>query len=397
MQGHIHKRVHTCKDGRQTIRWYVVVDAGYDPGGRRRQKWHGGFRTRREAEVVRARLVNDLHNNRYVMPARTTFRDWVLGSWIPMAEMRVKPTTLHGYQQVMKQHVLPTIGSIPIQKLVPQDLEGLYRALLRGDGRDRPLSATTVSNIHGAIHKALADAMDAGVVIDNVATRAKAPRPVRTLSHQIAVWQPTELASFLCGVRGDRLEAIWRLAAMTGMRRGEILGLRWKDIDQDRLRLCVRRTVVDVNYRAIESTPKGRAARTIDLDTETVELLQAYRATQARERTEWRDDYEDADRVVAWENGSPIHPQSLTQMFQKHVRDLGMRRIRFHDLRHTHATIALQAGVPVPVISERLGHHSPAFTLKQYAHALPGMQAVAAAAIADLLRTSASSSTAVEL
>jgi integrase len=385
MQGHIHKRVHTCKDGRQTTRWYVVLDLEPAPEGRRRQKWHGGFRSRREAEVVRARLVNDLHHNRYVPPARLTLGEWVRNSWLPMIEMRIKPTTLRGYRQTMEQHVLPVIGYRPIQKLTPRELDALYAVLARGDRNRRPLSLGTVSNIHRTVHKALADAVDGGIVIDNAADRAKAPRPSRVLSRRVAAWQPFELAEFLTGIRGDRLEAIWRMAAMTGMRRGEILGLRWTDIDLERARLSVRRTLVDVNYRVLESTTKGNTARTIDLDARTVELLQAHRQTQDRERKLWGDAYEDSDVVVAWENGSSIHPHALSRMFNSRLRELGLRVIRLHDLRHTHATLALQVGVPVAVVSERLGHHSPAFTLAQYAHALPGMQAAAAAAVAELV------------
>ncbi len=266
MQGHIHKRVHVCKDGRQTPRWYVVVDAGPSLDRRRRQKWHGGFRTRREAEVVCARLVNDLHNHRYVIPGRLTLSEWVRDGWLPMMQTRIKPTTYRGYRQVMDRHVLPVIGSRQIQKLTPRELDGLYAKLIRGEEIHGPLSLSTVSNIHRTIHKALSDAVDAGIVTDNAAARAKAPRSERVLSHRIATWQPSELAGFLSAISGDRLEAIWRLAAMTGMRRGEILGLHWQNGDLPRARLSVQRTVVDVNYRVFESTPKetprGRSTST---------------------------------------------------------------------------------------------------------------------------------------
>ena len=385
MQGHIHKRVHTCKDGLQTIHWYVVVDVEPGLDGRRRQKWHGGFRTRREAEVIRARLVNDLHNHRYVIPARLTLREWVHDSWLPMIQTRVKPTTFRGYRQGMEHHVLPVIGDRPIQKLRSRELDGLYTELIRGDRLGGPLSLSTVNNLHRLVHKALSDAVDAGLVVDNAAARAKAPQPSRLLSHRVAIWQPSELAGFLNATRVDRLEAIWRLAALTGMRRGEILGLRWQDVDLLRARLAVRRAVVEVDYRMFESTPKGRSARTIDLDWRTVELLSARAQAQRQERELWGDVYEMHDLVAAWENGSPIHPHALSRMFRNLVRKAGVRAIRFHDVRHTHATLALQAGVPVPVVSERLGHHSPAFTLSQYAHAVPGMQATAAAAVAELV------------
>ena len=172
---------------------------------------------------------------------------------------------------------------------------------------------------------------------------------------------------------------------MTGMRRGEILGLRWQDVDLDRARLSVRQALVAVGYDVIRSTPKSHSARVIDLDAETVTRLRAHRARQDEERRQWGTDYQDQDLVVAKENGEPIHPHTFSQSFERLVAKAAVRTIRLHDLRHTHATLALKAGVPVKVISERLGHESPAFTLKQYAHVIPGMQAEAAAQVASLV------------
>jgi integrase len=194
-----------------------------------------------------------------------------------------------------------------------------------------PLSLSTVSSLHRLLHKALSDAVDGGLVTDNAAARAKAPQPSRILSHRVATWQSSELARFLETVHGDRLEAIWRLAAMTGMRRGEILGLRWQDVDVPRARLAVRRTLVEVDYRVLESTPKGRAARTIDLDRDTVDLLRAHAHAQSQERELWGDAYEASDLVAAWENGSPIHPHALSRMFRTLVRRAGLRTIRLHE------------------------------------------------------------------
>jgi integrase len=172
---------------------------------------------------------------------------------------------------------------------------------------------------------------------------------------------------------------------MTGMRRGEILGLRWADIDFETARLSVRQALVAVAYGVIESTPKSHNARVIDLDPETVDLLREHRRRQAEERLEWGTDYQDRDLVTCHENGTPIHPHSFSQTFERLIKRAGIRVIRLHDLRHTHATLALKAGVPVKVVSERLGHETPAFTLKQYAHVIPGMQAAAAAVVADLV------------
>jgi integrase len=385
MQGHIHKRTRTAKNGKETTRWYVVVDVGINADGRRRQRWHAGFRTRRDAEVARAKLVNDLHTGSYVIPDRVTLAEWVRESWLPITEARVKPSTFDSYRRNMETHILPALGTRPLQQLTPPMLNALYGKLAApADGR-RPLSAKTISYIHSTIHKALEDAVDAGLVAKNVADRAKPPRPSRRSTNGINAWEPHELARFLDHVRGIRLEAIWRLAAMTGMRRGEILGLRWSDLDLDVARLSVRHAVVAVAYETIESTPKSHNARVIDLDRDTVEQLRTHHRRQQQDHEEWGTDYQDRNLVVAKENGEPIHPHTFSQSFERLVRKTGLRPIRLHDLRHTHATLALKAGVPVKVISERLGHESPAFTLKQYAHVIPGMPADAAAQIASLI------------
>lgn len=385
MRGHIHKRVRRTRSGKETTLWYVVVDIGVTSAGRRRQKWHGGFRTRREAEVARAKIVSDLHSGSYVAPDRITLAEWVRESWLPMMESRIKPSTFDSYRRNMEVHVLPALGTRPLQQLTAPMLNTLYAKLLARRNGSRPLSAKTVSCIHTTIHKALADAVDAGAVPQNLAERSKPPRPDRRTTREIQCWQPEELARFLAHVRGSRLEAAWRLAAMTGMRRGEILGLRWSDVDLDAARISVRHALVSVEYAVLESRPKTHHARVIDLDPQTVEVLHAHRRHQQFERDQWGPDYQDNELVVAKENGEPIHPQSFSQVFNRLVHSSGLRRIRLHDLRHTHATIAIKAGVPVKVVSERLGHESPAFTLKQYAHVLPGMQAEAAARIANVI------------
>ena len=179
MQGHIHKRIRKDRTGKEHALWYVVVDLGVDRGGRRRQKWHGGFRTRREAEVARARLVDELHSGSYVNPTRTTLSEWAIDSWLPTMVTRIKPSTLHSYRRNLEIHVLPTLGGKPLQQLTPVMLNTLYANLASPtSGRDA-LSAKTISYIHTIIHKTLADAVDAEMLQRNPAERAKPPRPSR--------------------------------------------------------------------------------------------------------------------------------------------------------------------------------------------------------------------------
>lgn len=218
------------------------------------------------------------------------------------------------------------------------------------------------------------------------ATRSRS-KPRKSSGGQMRFWKPEQLDGFLEFVREDWLYPLWHLAAMTGMRRGEVLGLRWGDIDLRGSRLSVAQTLISVAYEVSFSTPKSHRARVIDLDPETVEVLRKHRVAQlCAQRTVQATTRAEELVFTRFDDGDLIHPDRLTQMFDLQVKRSGLARIRFHDLRHTHATIGLRAGVPVKVMSERLGHSNPGFTLQQYAHVIPGMQAEAAAAIADLVR-----------
>ena len=382
MQGHIRKRTHTTKTGKETVNWYVVVDLGRDASGKRRQKWHGSFRTRKEAEVARAKIVGDLDDGTYSEPSKLTLREWV-----ETVATQVRPSTFESYQRNTAHHVLPTLGGRLLRDIGPGQLNALYATLLLDGRRNGPggLSAKTVRYIHTIVHKSLADAIDAGLIATNAAERAKPPRPRTQSASELRFWTPEQLRSFLALVESHRLEAAWHLSAMTGMRRGEVLGLRWADADLDNDRVHVRQALVPASYELIFSTPKNHCARVIDLDPATADHLRAHRERQVDDKQEWRADYQDGDLVFCKENGEPVHPQTYSQAFARLVAKSDLPSIRLHDLRHTHATIAIKAGIPTRVISERLGHESPAFTLKQYAHVLPGMQADAACAVASLV------------
>lgn len=239
--------------------------------------------------------------------------------------------------------------------------------------------------MHATLHKVLADAVDGGLLQSNPADKARPPKPRVSGHREMQVWDANQLAQFLLHVEGHRLQAAFHLAAMTGMRRGEVLGLRWHDIDLGTNRIAIRHTLVSVAYEVQDSTPKTHQARVVDLDPGTIEQLRAHRSSQVTQQADWGDGYHESDLVFCREDGSPIHPDSFSQAFDAEVRRSGLPHIRLHDLRHTHASIALKAGISVKVISERLGHENPAFTMKQYAHVLPGMQAEAAALIAALV------------
>lgn len=234
------------------------------------------------------------------------------------------------------------------------------------------------------LNKALSDAHRKGLVVRNVAELADPPAMGARRSEEIKAWDPDQLNVFLKAMEPHRLFPAFHLSAHTGMRRGEILGLRWSDVDLARGRVSVRQALITVAYEAQLSDVKtGTGRRTVDIEESVVEVLERWRQIRTAERG-GRPPV-NSDLVFTKTDGSWVHPDLFSQTFDRAVFKLNVPTITLHDLRHTHATILLQAGVAVKVVSERLGHASPAFTMSVYQHVLPGMQAEAAALFAQVL------------
>jgi integrase len=372
---------------RKGNRYYVVVDVGIDDAGKRQRKWHSGYNTKRAAEAALAEIVTSLNAGVYVPPNKQTFGEYLVDEWLPAIKASTKASTWDSYRRTVQSHLMPRVGPIPLQAVSPGHLNALYAELLDG-GRvgGGSLSPKTVRNVHVVVRKALGDAVSWNYVVRNAAASARPPRLTRTALHEHNTWSVEELRAFLDAVQSDRLYAAWIVAATTGMRRAEVLGLRWRDLDFAAGRIGIRQTLVSVAYELRFESPKtSRSRRSVSLDSSTVEALRKHRLHQAEERLAWGESYLQSGLVFCREDGSPVHPERFTQMFDRHVRRQGLRRIRLHDLRHTHATLALQAGVPAKVVSDRLGHSSVAFTLDVYSHVVPGLQEDAAQRVADLV------------
>jgi integrase len=312
--------------------------------------------------------------------------------WLPAKQAQLRPTTFEAYRMNCEVHILPALGGRRVQELQPAMLNAFYRSLLNGgrvDGKGG-LSPKTVRHIHGIIHKALRDAGRLGYVPRNVAEFADLPTRAANADTsapmELQVWSPDQLRAFLAGVAGDRMAAAWRLAAITGMRRGELLGLRWSDVDLDNERLAVRSTRVRAGNIVVVSHTKTRAGtRVVDLDPGTVAALRTWRKEQMKERLAVGPRYADSGLVFTMPDGTAITPNRFSIWFRKHVKRLGLPRIRLHDVRHSYATAALAAGVPAKVVSERIGHANVGITLDTYSHVNPGMGRAAAAQVAALI------------
>jgi integrase len=380
-------RGYTAKKGN---RYYAVIYEGVDPvTGKERRRWYPAGTRKTDADKLVTELVKRHNDGEYRTPERVTLGAYLTKRWLPAQRSQVKATTFHSYRRTIELHVVPTLGHVPLARLAPEDLDALYGRLLecgrRNASGDGPgLSPASVRYVHRILRKALGDAVRKGTLARNPASPADPPKRSTATKREgeMHVWTAVQLQTFLASLDEHRLEPAFVLAAHTGMRRGEVAGLRWGDVDLDAKLIHVRQAAVVVNYE-LRLTANGR--RTIDINDDVVRALQAWRRTQAEERLLLGAGYDDHDLVFARPDGTPTHPEVISRTFDRIVGRSGLPRIRFHDVRHTHASLLLKAGVPVKVVSERLGHATPSFTLDVYGWVLPGMQAEAAAVFSRLM------------
>lgn len=369
--------------------YYAVVDKGTDPlNGKRRRVFHRVGPNKKLAQRTLQQLLEELETNRFVEPEKLTLGSYLVEEWLPTVRNELRPTTFDSYRRTVEIHVIPHLGTASLQALRPLDLTRYYTMLLESGRRDGKggLSAKTVRNVHQLLRKALDDAVGLLLVRNNPAVGAKPPKVAAARYSKIRYWTVAELRRFLDQNTDHHHWALWYLGANTGMRRGELIGLRWRDVHLDSKRLSVRHTIVSVGYKITPSDPKtARGERTIDLDERTIAVLIEHRDAQREARALVGDGYVDHGLVFTRPTGEPLQPDTVTQAFDRRVARTDVPRIRLHDLRHTHATLMLQAGVPPKVVSERLGHSTVAFTMDVYAHVIPGMQAEAASAFAEQL------------
>lgn len=366
MRGHVRRRGPS---------WTFMVDIGRDPAtGKRRLKSVGGFRTRRDAERALSKMLEQINQGTYVEPSRMTLADY-LPQWLEAARLRgLRQTTLVGYEVMITRQLIPRIGALQLRELTPAHLNSLYLELLERGRLQRPggLSPRTVRAAHTVLRRALRDAVRQGLLTRNVADLADPPSAAAARAEarkSVKTWTPAELRQFLDRARDHRLYPAFLLGAMTGMRRGEVLGLRWTDVDLDDKRLTITQTLVAPRYELVYSEPKTAAGRrTVALDDRTAAALREHRRQQTTERLAFGPGYRETELVFTQEDGSPLVPLIFTQRFQKASRDAGLTQIRFHDLRHGHVTYLMQAGVPLPVIAQRVGHSSVAVTGDIYSH-----------------------------
>ena len=369
MKGHIRER--------SPGHWAIVIDRRDPETGKRKRKWHSFAGTKRGAQAECARLIHGLKSGAYVDASKETVAGF-LDRWLGDVWTRVTPKTHERYAQICHKNINPLLGMISLAKLRPEQISEAYATALATGRRDGEggLSPRTVRQMHAIVKSALGQAVKWEILARNPAAVVKGPKVGRAAMQTYDLDQTAEL---LEAARGQRIFVPAMLAVLCGMRRGEIAALRWRYVDLEAAQLAVAQSAEQTKGAVRYKEPKNGHSRTVALSARLVAELKAHRLQQAQELLRVGKRLSDEDFVIAQFDGSPLLPHSIGQEWVRFLkRNCRLPRIRFHDLRHAHATHLLAAGVHPKVASERLGHSKVGITLDLYSHVLPNMQADAA-------------------
>ena len=374
MKGHIRER--------SSGHFAIVVDM-VGTNGKRKRKWHSFRGTKRQAQVECARLISEKSAGTYVEPSKITMTQH-FDRWLAHMQPQISPRTHERYSEIVRNNIIPLIGTVYLTKLRPVQISDAYIKALASGRRDGKggLSANTVVYLHRLIKHALSQAVRWEMINRNPADAVKPPKVERK---EIPVLDTASTADVIEAARTHSLFVPILLGSMCGLRRGEMTALRWREVDLDRAQIAVVLSTEQTKAGCRDKEPKQGRARNVALPSIVVEELRRHRLAQAERLLRLGVRVTDSHHVVAQADGRPLQPRSLTQAMRPFMKSLGSA-VRLHGTRHSHATHMLLAGVHPKIASERLGHSKVGITLDLYSHVLPGMQEDAAARVDDALR-----------
>lgn len=351
--------VRRLPDGRWQARYTALVDGAW-----KRKAIYG--KTREEASRLLRKALEARDAGAQPISGKVTVAEY-LTSWLTGAEPSLRPRTRDSYRQIVRTHLIPHLGSIPLARLTPQHVARMYGEL------SEKLSPKTIANVHGCLHKALDQAYRWRQVPQNVADLVDPPQVPHREQNAL---DPDEARAVLEAAKGDPLEALYRLAITVGLRQGELLALRWPQVDLERGTLAVTATLEQRRgHEPVVAQPKtARSRRQVEIGAAAVETLRRHRAANPS-----------IGFVFARPDGRPLTMSIVGKAWARLNARAGVRPVRFHDLRHTAATLMLSRGVHPKIVSEMLGHATIAITLDTYSHVIPTMQREAARVMDELL------------
>jgi integrase len=365
--------------------WSFTAEVGRDSRGHRRQITKGGFPTQRDAKIARENVVSQFRSGSLVDAPKQTVGHYLEG-WLArkIESGALRPTTARSYQAHIDCYLRPHLGDIRLGDLRPAHIELMYSVIRRKGAAGRPLSAATVRRVHATLGSALRDARRRGELALDPSTNVALPAGQRP---RVRPWEPSQFGAFLDSIEGHRLSPMFLLAGTAGLRRGELCGLRWSDVDLELGRLIVRQQIVAVGHATHVGPTKthGGDSRIVDLDTGAISALRIGRARQAAEQLAWGPAYESTGLVFTREDGRGWHPELITKAFPRLAKRAGLVPCRLHDLRHLAASLMLASGAPLALVSKRLGHSSITITADTYQHLFDGVGRDAAERAAALV------------
>ena len=376
MKGHIRER--------SPGRWAIILEQRDSATGKRKRKWHSFQGTKRQAQVECARLISAMKGGTYLEPCKTTLASF-LDQWLVYVKSQVSPRSHERYCDLARKNIAPLLGGVIMTSLRPAQISTAYTAALASGRRDGKggLSPRTVHHMHRVLKQALGQAVKWEMLNRNPCDAVDPPKVERATMQTFDMAQTAELIESL---RSTRMLAPTLLAVLCGLRRGELAALRWRNVDLTTGQMAVVESAEETAGGVRYKEPKSGRARTVALSSIMTEELRAHRTTQAQELLRLGVRLSDDSFVVAQADGSPLKPTSITHEWVRLLGNTTLPRIRFHDLRHAHATHLLANGVHPKVASERLGHSKVGITLDLYSHVLPGMQADAVVRVDEALQ-----------
>lgn len=351
-------------------KWYYSFS--YKEGGKYKKKLKRGFKTKKEAEKAMMEVQDAMNKGNYIEPSTVLYRDFIQ-SWINDKKTNVQKSTVETYTYLIERFVLPALGDIELSKITPRDIQSLYNDLKNNN----KLGDENIRKVHTLINESLNKAFKWEMIIRNPAALVDPPKISRK---EVEVWDEEEVQKFLAVAKDSRYYEAFLISLTTGMRQGEVLGLRMVDIDEKNLNFSIVQTLSHKGDEIKTGAKTQAGNRTISVDEQTMKQVLKLKERYEIEKEQAGPIYKDSGLVIRTSVGTPLSPRNLLRTFYGLIEKAGVKKIRFHDLRHTHASLLLRQGVNPKIVSERLGHANVRITLDRYSHLLPNLQKDTAAA-----------------
>ena len=377
--GNIQKRKR--KNG---YAWEITIETPSDPITKKRNRTTKTVKgTKKEAEQVLRKLISEAEKGYHVTNNKITILEWVQ-TWIEVyITPNVSPTTLSRYQGMIKRYINPLLGSMQVQQLTTLAVQSWVNGLKVSPASGKEMSAATIKHTYHVLKGAMDKAVLAGIIPRSPCQGIMLPKGEKKAA---VVYDEQQIQQLIQAAKGTEMELPIDMELCLGLRRGELLGLQWEDVDWKKGKIHIIRTRVVVNGKSVVKDPKtATSKRTIDVPVRLMEKLKKHQRTCQMNRLRMGEDYTATDYIIVHPDGKPIYPEYLSQMLTKLQKKYDLPQCRFHDLRHLCASIMLMQGVNVKVAQERLGHKDISTTLNIYSHVLPSSAKEAAEKIGELV------------